>query len=99
MDFEKDNFEDENELSRLEDDEELGGETQEIVEAEEEELAIVGEEPDEQAPAPRPAPNPAAKRPAAKKKAARRKKAKKARPKKKAAKKRARKQAKRRKRR
>jgi hypothetical protein len=32
MDFQKDNFEDDNELSRLEDDEELGGETQEIVE-------------------------------------------------------------------
>src|SRR5712692_10790935 len=45
MDFEKDNFEDDNELSRLENDEELGGETEEIVEAEEE-LVIVGEEPD-----------------------------------------------------
>jgi len=35
MDFEKDNFEDDNELSRL-DDEELAGETEEIVETEEE---------------------------------------------------------------
>ena len=41
MDFEKENFEDDNELSRLEDEEELGGESQEIVETEEEELAIV----------------------------------------------------------
>ena len=31
MDFEKENFEDDNELSRLEDEEELGGETQQIV--------------------------------------------------------------------
>ena len=36
MEIEKDNFEDDNELSRLEDEEELGGETQEIVETEEE---------------------------------------------------------------
>src|SRR4030081_1932416 len=87
MDFEKDNFEDDNELSRLEDDEELGGETEEIVEAEEE-LVIVGEDLDEAAPAPRPAAKPAAKkRPkkAAKKKPARKKKAaKKSKPKKKA---------------
>src|SRR5215472_12435975 len=84
MDFEKDNFEDDNELSRLEDDEELGGEAQEIVEAEEEELAIVGEEPEEEAPAPRPAADrPAPKKPAAKKKVAPKKKAK-AKPKKKA---------------
>jgi hypothetical protein len=91
MDFEKENFEDENELSRLEDDEELGGESQEMVETEEEELAIVGEEPDEEAPAPRPAPaaRPAPKK-AAKKKAAPKKKAK-AKPRKKAAKKPARK--------
>ena len=34
MDLEKDNFEDDNELSRLEDDEELAGETEEIVETE-----------------------------------------------------------------
>src|SRR3989454_383826 len=48
MDFEKDNFEDDNELSRL-DDEELAGETEEIVETEEEELGIVGEVPEEEA--------------------------------------------------
>ena len=82
MDFEKESFENDNELSRLEEDEELGGEGQEIVETEEEELAIVGEEPEEEAPAPRPAPRPAPK-PAAKKKAAPKKKAK-AKPKKKA---------------
>jgi len=78
MDFEKEGFEDDNELSRLEEDEELGGESQEIVETEEEELAIVGEEPEEEAPAPRPAPaaRPAQKK-TAKKKAAPRKKAKK----------------------
>jgi hypothetical protein len=103
MDFEKDNFEDDNELSRLEDEEELGGEAHEIVETEEEELAIVGEEPEEEAPAPKPAPRPAARKPAkvAKKKAApkKKKKAKKSRPKKKAAKKRPRKAAKRKKRR
>ena len=99
MDFEKDNFEDDNELSRLEEDEELGGETQEMVETEEEELAIVGEEPEEEAPASRPAPaaRPAPKK-AAKKKAAPKKKAK-AKPKKKAAKKPAKKAAKKKKRR
>ena len=70
MDFEKDNFEDDNELSRL-DDEELAGETEEIVETEEEELVIVGEEPEEEAPAAKPAPKPAAKKPA--KKAAKKK--------------------------
>src|SRR5438876_3795193 len=66
MDFEKENFEDDNELSPLEDEEELGGESQEIVETEEEELAIVGEEPEEEVPAPRPAPaaRPAPKKPA-----------------------------------
>ena len=42
MAFEKDSFEDDNELSRLED-EELGGEAEEVVEAEEEELVMVGE--------------------------------------------------------
>ena len=55
MDFEKDNLEDDNELSRLEDDEELGGETEEIVETEEEELVIVGDDSEEEAPAPKPA--------------------------------------------
>src|SRR5437667_10648038 len=76
MDFEKENFEDDNELSPLEDEEELGGESQEIVETEEEELAIVGEEPEEEVPAPRPAPaaRPAPKKAAAKKKAAPKKK-------------------------
>jgi hypothetical protein len=39
MDFDKDNFEDETELSPLEE-EELGGDTDEIVAAEEEELLI-----------------------------------------------------------
>src|SRR6266478_2119403 len=76
MAFQKDNFEDDNELSRLEDDEELGGEAEEVVEAEEEELTIVGEEPGEPAPAPKPAPKPAAKKPAkkaAKKRVARKK--------------------------
>jgi len=77
MDFEKESFEDDNDLSRLEDDEELGGETQEMVETEEEELAIVGEESEEEAPAPRPAPaaRPAPKK-AAKKKTVPKKKAK-----------------------
>src|SRR6266699_4539491 len=89
MAFQKDNFEDDNELSRLEDDEELGGEAEEIVEAEEEELTIVGEERGEQAPEPKPAPKQAAKKPAkkaAKKKVERKKKAKKSKPKKKGAK-------------
>jgi len=94
MDFEKESFEDDNDLSRLEDDEELGGETQEMVETEEEELAIVGEESEEEAPAPRPAPaaRPAPKK-AAKKKTVPKKKAK-AKAKKKAAKKPAEKTAK-----
>jgi hypothetical protein len=102
MDLQKDNFEDD-ELSRLEDEEELGGETHEIVETEEEELAIVGEEPEEESPAP--APRPAAKKSAAKKAKKRagpkkkaKKRAKKSKPKKKA-RKRARKAAKRKKRR
>src|SRR6266851_813397 len=94
MDFEKDNFEDDNELSRLENDEELGGETEEIVE----------EEPEEEsaAPASKPASRPAARKrakKAAKKKAAPRKKAKKAKPKKKRGKKRTRKSAKKKKKR
>jgi len=99
MDFEKENFEDDNELSRVEEDEELGGESQEMVETEEEELAIVGEEPEEEAPAPRPAPaaRPAPKK-AEKKKAAPKKKAK-AKPRKKAVKKPARKTGKKKKRR
>ena len=76
MDFEKDNFEDDNELSRLENDEELGGETEEIVEAEEE-LVIVGEEPEQEsaAPASKPASKPAARKRA--KKAAKKKRGKK----------------------
>jgi hypothetical protein len=89
MDFEKDNFDDETEISPLED-EELGGETDGLVETEEEEL-IIGEEPEEEA-APKPAVKPAVKKAAPKpKKAAAKKapakKAKKAAPKKKAAKK------------
>jgi hypothetical protein len=102
MEIEKDNFEDDNELSRLEDDEELVGEAEEIVETEEEDLVIVGEEPEEEAPAPKPAPKPAAKKPAkkaAKKKTAAKKKAKKSKPKKKATKKKAKKAAKKRKKR
>jgi hypothetical protein len=82
MDFEKDNFEDDNEMSPLED-EELGGDADEIVEAEEEDL-VVADEGDEEAPAAKPAPKPAAKKPA--KKAAKKAKPKKA-AKKKAAKK------------
>jgi hypothetical protein len=93
MELEKDNFEDDNELSRLEADEELGG--GDLVETEEEEIAIVSEEPEESAP------RPAAARPAPKKKAKKRpaKKAKKAgkkRPAKKAAKKKTSKKKKRR---
>src|SRR6266478_2189965 len=78
MDLEKDNFEDDNELSGLEEEDELAG--GEVVETEEEEL-MIGEEEPETAPAPaaRPAaPRPAAKKPAkkaAKKKAGKRKKA------------------------
>jgi hypothetical protein len=86
MDLEKDNFEDDNELSGLEEDDELA--VGEVVETEEEELIIGEEEPETvAAPAARPAaPRPAAKKPAKK---APKKKAKKAKPKKKAAKKRA----------
>jgi len=84
MDFEKDNFDDETELSPLED-EELGGESDGLVETEEEEL-IITEEPEEEA-APKPAAKPAAKKSAPKAKKAAAKKAKKASPKKKTAKK------------
>jgi hypothetical protein len=56
MDFKKDNFEDHNELSRLEDDEELGDE---IVETEEEELTVISEEPEAPVPAPKATPKPA----------------------------------------
>jgi len=74
MDLEKDNFEEENELSGLEEDDELPGDA-DVVETEEEELSIGDEEPEE-APAPaakpatRSAPKPAPKaraKPAAKK--------------------------------
>jgi hypothetical protein len=91
MDFEKDNFDEETELSPLED-EELGDDGDALVETEGEEL-IIGEEEPEEAPAATKAvaPKPAAKKVAAKpKKAAKKKpakKAKKAAPKKKAAKK------------
>jgi hypothetical protein len=84
MDFEKDNFEDDNELSRLEEEDELGG-GEEIVETEEEEILITEEEPVAAAPAAKAAPKPAAKpakKAAPKKKAAA--KAKKAKPKAKA---------------
>jgi hypothetical protein len=92
MDFEKDNFDEETELSPLED-EELGEDGEGLVETEEEELIISEEEPEAAAPAKKvPAPKPAAKKAAPKpKKAAAKKtpakKAKKAAPKKKAAKK------------
>jgi hypothetical protein len=67
MDLEKDNFEDDNELSGLEEEDELGGDSEEIVEVEEEELILGDEEPGEApAPAPRAAPKPAAKPPAKK---------------------------------
>ena len=65
MDFEKENFEDDSELSPLED-EELGGDADEIVETEEEEM-VISEEPEEEAPAAKPAPKPAAKKAAKKK--------------------------------
>jgi len=58
--FEKDNFEDDNELSRLEEEDELGG-GDEIVETEEEEILITEEEPVAAAPAPKAASKPAAK--------------------------------------
>jgi hypothetical protein len=89
MDFDKDNFDDETELSPLEE-EELGGETEGLVETEEEELIVTEEEPEEEAP--KPAKKAAPKKAAAKKAPA--KKAKKAAPKKKAAKKPAKKAAK-----
>jgi len=66
MDLEKDNFEEENELSGLEEDDELAGDA-DVVETEEEELIIAEVEPEETAkPATRVAAKPAAK-PAAKK--------------------------------
>ena len=55
MEFEKDQFEDDDELSRLEDDEELGGESGNIIE-EEAEILSVEEEPAEEAPTARLAP-------------------------------------------
>jgi hypothetical protein len=84
MDFDKDNFDDETELSPLEE-EELGGETEGLVETEEEELIITEEEPAAAAPKPKPAKKAAPKKAAAKKAPA--KKAKAAPKKKKAAKK------------
>src|SRR5216684_4205474 len=82
MDFQKDNFEDDNELSRLEEEDELGGDGDEVVETEEEGLIITEEEP-VAVPAPRAAPKPAASKPAKKKAAPKKakKKAKRARPK------------------
>jgi len=82
MDFDKDNFDDETELSPLEE-EELGGETEGLTETEEEELIISEEEPAEEAAKP---PKKAAPKKAAAKKAPA-KKAKTAAKKKKAAKK------------
>jgi hypothetical protein len=79
MDIEKDAFEDDNELSRLDEEDELVGDGDDVVESEEATLLIVDEEPEEVAPAPKAAPRRAAKKPA-KKKAAKKapKKAKKA---------------------
>src|SRR6516165_12626723 len=71
MDFEKDNFDEETELSPLED-EELADDGEGLVETEEEELIIGEEEPEE---APAPAKKVAAPKPAAKKAAAKPKKA------------------------
>jgi hypothetical protein len=89
MDLEKDNFEEE-ELSGLEEDDELPGDA-DVVETEEEELIITDEEPEEApAPAARPAPRtasksaaakPAAKKPAKKAPPTKAKKAAKAKPK------------------
>jgi hypothetical protein len=94
MDLEKDNFEDDNELSGLEEDDELGGE---VVETEEEELIIGEEEPEKPAPAARPAaPKPAAKKPAKKAAKAKPKPKAKAKPKKAAKKKPAKKKGRRR---
>jgi hypothetical protein len=101
MDIEKDAFEDDDELSRLDEEDELVGDGDEVIETEEGTLTIVEEEPEEALPVPKVAPRPAAKKPA-KKKAAKKapkkakKAAKKAKPKakKKAAKKPAKKAAK-----
>ena len=58
MAFDKEHFDDDTELSPLEEDE-LGGDAEEIVETEEEELVITEEEGDEEESAPaRPAPTP-----------------------------------------
>ena len=85
MDFDKDHFEDETELSPLEE-EELVGDSDEIVEAEEEVMIIADDGEDEPAPAAKPvAKKPAAK--PAKKAAAKPKKARKKKPTKKPAKK------------
>ena len=65
MEFEKDQFEDDDELSRLEDDEELGGESGNIIE-EEAEILSVEEEPAEEAPTARLAPKAAPSKPAPK---------------------------------
>src|SRR6516162_106774 len=68
MDLEKDQFEDDDELSRGEEDEELGGEAEGVVEEEEEEGLAIDEEPAEEAeeePAARPAPKAAPKKAAA----------------------------------
>jgi hypothetical protein len=56
MDFEKDQFEDDEELSRLEEDDELGGVSEGVIE--DEEVILVEEEPGEEVvetPASRPA--------------------------------------------
>ena len=50
MEFQKDAFEDDNDLSRLEEEEEVGHEAEEVMESEEEEILVT-----EEAPAPAPA--------------------------------------------
>jgi hypothetical protein len=105
MDLKKDAFEDDNELSRLEDEEEIGA-GDEIVETEEEELLITDHEPEAAVPVPalKPARKRAAKKRKAKKRAAKKtkksgKRKAKAKPKRKRGKKAAKKRSKKRKKR
>ena len=81
MDFEKDAFEDDNEISRLEEDEEVSGDAGELAEAEEVVIPVT-EQPATAAPAKKPA-----RKKAKKAKKTKSKKKAKARPRKKAAKK------------
>jgi hypothetical protein len=77
MAFLKESFDDDNELSRFEEEEELGGERPEMIEAEEEEITVSEEAEPEAPPAP-PRPKPAPKRKPARKKAKKAKRAKRA---------------------